>query len=271
MNPCSCAPLTCPECVKVRWTMNTPKSLTNRQKCNVDKKRSAMQIQWRVVCVCCWLVRDVCRWTWRRWTDKRALLTDKRALLTDKRALLTDKRALLTDKRALLTDKRAVLTDKRAVLTYKERCKHTMKRCLCVLLTCPCRVQVNVTCWILSCRSGEASLKMRVRREPCVAVCCSVLQCVAGCCSVLLQCVAGCCRVLQCVAVCCSVLQCVAVWCSVMQWFAVICSVLQLQEWRSFARHQGKEREPCVFSVSQCVAVCCRWVVGVEKLRSKRG
>jgi len=32
---------------------------------------------------------------------------------------------------------------------------------------------------------------------------------------------------------------------------------LELQEWRSFAQNEGKERAVCC-SVLQCVAVCCR-------------
>ena len=138
---------------------------------------------------------------------------------------------------------------------------YSVLQCDVVQLRCPsapctgsrsvlqCVATIATCCSVLQCVAVPHPV-MGARQRPAqvVAVCCSVLQGVA------VQSVAVCCRVLQCVAVCGSVRQCFAV-CpstpctgrfsvfSVLQCVAVCCSVLQ-----------------CVAvccSVLQCVAACC--------------
>jgi len=130
----------------------------------------------------------------------------------------------------------------------------------------------------------------------CVCVYCSVLQCVAVCCVLrvavcVVVCVAVCCNALQCVAVCCSVLQYVAVCCHRREWVSkasvyvqnkrnylrlyvchvvcasemyvrlcvstASCSVIFLERVSCSVCQRRVWYVMCIYSVTQCVAVCC--------------
>ena len=120
--------------------------------------------------------------------------------------------------------------------------------------------------------------------NPCVAVCCSVLQWDVVCCSEL-QCDVMLCIVLQCsewmssfcarwlrllltsvlqwAAVSCSELHCVAVTCSELHWVAVCfsesaaASAGYLWQYRNIGSRRGGRRWCVSCSVMQCVEECC--------------
>ena len=90
----------------------------------------------------------------------------------------------------------------------------------------------------------------------CVALWCSVMQCVILCCSAL-QCIAVCYSVLQCVTVCCSVLWYVKQSRNHVDRHAY--SHTHANFFHRWHLPQSPSRIVCcnVFSVLQCVAVCC--------------